>query len=144
VLTDTVIEEQDRSTEQFLEFRDNGLQRVFLNLPAIRTTEMGHQDEGFGLVFNAVFYCIQCSDNALVVCDFVGVILVLGDLARQLRRGVRTDIEVDSTGQRKYPEMARRRLATYLMRTLFPGISSTISVIVSLLLSDMFLTGTIV
>jgi hypothetical protein len=76
----TIIKEDDIALEEFLQFLSNGFERVFLRALTIWTAEMGHQGDCFGLVVDTVFDGRQSSDNALIVCDFVGRSFLLGDL----------------------------------------------------------------
>jgi hypothetical protein len=80
--TDAVMEEQDFAVKEFLQFFSNWFQRIFFRGFAIRSTEVGHQSDCFCFMVNAVLDGWQCSDDALIVCDFVWSSLLLWNLSR--------------------------------------------------------------
>ena len=81
VLANTFVAEDDALAEKLLELGSNGLQAVLGVLLAIRTAEMGHQDNGLGAVVDGILDGGEGTDNTLVVGD----VLVL----------VKRDVEVN-------------------------------------------------
>lgn len=79
--TNTVISEDDALAEEFLELGNNGLQAVLGVDLAIRTTQVGHEDDGLGSIVNGVLDGGQSTDDTLVVGD----VLV----------GIEGDVEID-------------------------------------------------
>lgn len=76
-----VLSEDNALAEQLLQDRHNGLETVLGVGLAVRTTEVGHQDDGLGAIVDGILDGRQSADNAL----WVGDVLVL----------IERDVEVD-------------------------------------------------
>jgi hypothetical protein len=82
--TDTIGGEGDLLAEELLKLSDNGLKGVLLVGGAVGSSEVRHEDDGLGTIFEGVLDGGEGTDNSLVVGD----VLV----------GVERDVEVDLGG----------------------------------------------
>lgn len=78
VLTHTVFREDNTATKQLLQLRNHRLQTVLEVLLAVGTTEVGHEDNGLGTIFDGVLDGGEGTDDTLVVGDFL--VTVEGDV----------------------------------------------------------------
>jgi hypothetical protein len=78
LFSNTIICENDLLAQQLLQFRHHGLQAILLVDLAVRTAEVGHEDDRLGAVVNGIFDSWQSSGDTLVVCDFL--VRVEGDV----------------------------------------------------------------
>lgn len=81
LLANGVLSEDNAAAQELLELRDNGLQTVLGVDLAVRTAEVGHEDDGLGAILDGVFDGGEGTDDTLVVGD--------------LLVGVEGDVEVD-------------------------------------------------
>lgn len=75
---DAVLSEGDGLAEQLGQDGDDGLKAVLLVDLAVRTAEVGHQDDGLGAIVDGILDGGQSTDDALVVGD--GLVLVERDV----------------------------------------------------------------
>lgn len=72
LLAHTIRSERDLlSTQELLKFWEDGLEGVFLVDLAIRTTQVGHEDHGFGTVVDGILDCWDRACDALRVGNFL-------------------------------------------------------------------------
>jgi len=122
-LANRVLSEDNAAAQELLELRDNGLQTVLGIDLAIRTAEMGHEDDGLGAILDGVLDGGEGTDDTLVVGDFL--VGVEGDVEVDLASIVSNDPSLRILSGEKHTRM-RTRLS----------LRST-SVMATLLLRDM-------
>ena len=74
LLANAVLGEDDAAAEQLLQLGNHGLQAVLVVLLAIRTTQVGHEDDRLGTILDGVLDGGQGTDNTLVVGDLLLVV----------------------------------------------------------------------
>lgn len=74
IFADTLIGEDDTAAKKLFELRDDGLQAVLEVLLAIRTAEVGHQDDRLGAIVDGILDGGQGTDDTLVVGDLLVLI----------------------------------------------------------------------
>ena len=83
LLANAVLSEDNATTQELLQLRNDGLQTVLGVGLAVRTTEVGHEDNGLGAIVDSVLDGGKGTDDTLVVGDVL--VCVEGDVEVNLR-----------------------------------------------------------
>lgn len=80
-LPHAIVCENDALAKQFLQFRNNGFERVFIYYLAVGATEVRHENNGFGAMFGGVLDRREGADYTLIIGHLLG--------------GIERDVEVN-------------------------------------------------